>query len=265
MEIDLKRLMFAGAMLMTSTTFSNAAYADQIRIASEYNISFAGIPVARSKFSTLINGQSLTVTGSLATAGLAAVFDSTKATSKSSGLMTKNGIETLSFELDYKSGKRARNTKISFRGGNVVDTVLTPERTPHPNDVPLQPGQLDGVVDPFFGSIVWAASPSEVCNRTIKVFDGVLRINLVMRPSGNEPYVVGNSNGNGIRCAVRYEPVAGHRAKSSAVTYMTQGERATIVFAALAGTNLYGPVKASIKTKNGTVTIRATKFQQSVE
>ncbi len=265
MKYDLKCLFFASAMSITSVSFPSVAQADQVLIASEYSVSFAGIPVARSKFRTSIDGEVLSVTGTLATAGIAAAFDSTKATSISKGIITKNGVETQSFELDYKSGKRARNTKVSFRDGNAVDTKITPMREPNPNDVPLQPGQLDGVVDPFFASLVWAVTPADVCNRTIKVFDGVLRLNLVMRASGNEPYAIGNVKGDGIRCAVRYEPVAGHRAKSSSVTYMTQGERATIVFGQLAGTNLYGPIKASIKTKNGTVVIRATKFELAAD
>ena len=241
----------------------NPAHAEQTRIATEYSISFAGIPVARSKFTTVIDGNALTVTGTLATSGLAAVFDSTKATSASSGIISKNGVETQSFELNYKSGSRARVTQINFSGGNVIDTVITPTRAPKPDDVPLQPGQLKGVVDPFFASIVAASNANAVCNRTLKVFDGVIRINLVMRPSGSEPYAIGKTKGDGVRCAVRYEPVAGHRANSGSVRYMAEGERATIVFGQISGTNLYAPVKAAIKTKNGTVTIRATKFELS--
>ena len=251
--------------VIAGNNFVSQANAGQVKIASEYSISFAGIPVARSKFKTIIDGNALSVQGSLATAGLAAAFDSTKATSTSSGIVSKNGVETQLFELNYKSGKKSRSTRISFRSGNVVETTITPTREPNPNNVPIEPGQLDGVVDPFFASLVLAASADEVCNRTIKVFDGVLRLNLVMRPAGSEPYVVGKLKGNGVRCAVRYQPVAGHKAKSGSVTYMAEGERAAIVFGALPGTSLYAPVKASIKTKNGTINIRATKFEQTVE
>lgn len=267
MRLKLKKLsgICAGIAVLSAGAFAVPAYADQITMASEYSISFAGIPVARSKFKTIIDGNAVSVKGSLATAGLAAAFDSTKATSVSSGIFSKNGVQTQSFELDYKSGKKSRSTRISFRNGNVIETTITPRREPNPNNVPIQPGQLDGVVDPFFASLVLATNASEVCNRTIKVYDGVLRMNLVMRPAGTEPYAIGKVKGDGVRCAVRYEPVAGHKAKSGSVTYMAQGERATIVFGALPGTSLYGPVKASIKTKNGTINIRATKFEQSGE
>ncbi|MGL4406130.1 MAG: DUF3108 domain-containing protein [Notoacmeibacter sp.] len=260
-----RSVLFSMALAATTLSFAAPVKAEQKRVTSEYSISFAGIPVARSKFKTLIDGKTLSVKGSLATAGLAAVFDSTTATSSSSGVISENGVETQSFALDYKSGKRSRSTRISFRNGNVVETVITPTRPPNPNNVPIEADQLRNVVDPFFASLISANDPSQVCNRTLKVFDGVLRINLVMRPSGREPYVVSGVKGEGVRCAVRYQPVGGHKLNSGAVKFLTEGERAIIVFGALPGTNLYGPVKATVKTKTGSVVIRATKFEQSVE
>jgi Protein of unknown function (DUF3108) len=253
------------AVVGLSVAAAAPARAEQIRTTTEYSISFAGIPVARSKFKTLIDGNAVTITGNLSTSGLAAAFDSTRATSTSAGVISESGVQSQSFMLDYKSGKRERATRVSFKNGNVVATTITPARTPNPANVPVQPADLKGVVDPFFASLVFATNPSEVCNRTIKVFDGVLRINLVLRPSGAEPYVIGKVKGEGVRCAARYQPVSGHRASSSSVSYMAEGERATIVFGTLPGTNLYAPVKAAIKTKNGTVTIRATKFEIAAE
>lgn len=265
MTLSLRPLFFAVGLLAANAGLAGQAQAEQIHMTAEYSISFAGIPVARSQFKTTIDGTALSVKGSLGTSGLAAVFDSTSATSSSSGIVTKNGVQSQAFALDYKSGKKSRSTRISFRNGNVVETTITPTRPPNPNNVPIEPEQLKGVVDPFFASLIFANSPAEVCSRTLKVFDGVLRINLIMRPVGNEPYVVSGVKGEGVRCAVRYQPVGGHKIKSSTVSYLTEGERATIVFGALPGTSLYGPVKATVKTKSGSVVIRATKFEQSSE
>jgi Protein of unknown function (DUF3108) len=253
------------ALVMAGANPVIEAQAADMVMATEYSISFAGIPVARSKFRTTMNGDIVSVTGNLATAGLAAVFDSTNATSVSSGKISKNGVESQSFELDYKSGERVRSTRINFKGGNVTKSVVNPERPPNPQITPIVPAHLKGVVDPFLASMVSAPNPADVCKRTIKIFDGLLRINLVLRPAGGEPYVVGKLKGEGIRCAARYEPVSGHKPASGTVKYMADGERATILFGAIPGTTLYAPVKASIKMKAGTVSIRATKFAQIIE
>ncbi|NJR13811.1 MAG: hypothetical protein HC779_06035 [Phyllobacteriaceae bacterium] len=53
--------------------------------AAEYSISFAGIPVARSTFSTIVNGDTLSLKGKLSSAGLGSVFSSTNATSSITG------------------------------------------------------------------------------------------------------------------------------------------------------------------------------------
>jgi hypothetical protein len=232
--------------------------ASATELVTEYAISFAGIPVARSKFTTTVKGDTVTVRGSMSTAGLATMFASTKANSVSEGRLTSNGVETQSFSLDYKSGKNVRKTNVVFQKGNVTRVSISPERKPNPNAVPIEPDHLLGVVDPFFASLINASSPADVCNRTIKVFDGVSRSNLVMRPSGSEPVKLNGTMVEGVRCAVRYQPISGHRNNSSGIRYMSATERATIVFVPLAGTSLYGPAKASIKTKNGTVSIRAT-------
>ncbi len=253
------------ALIICAANPVTTLQAAETTMSTEYSISFAGIPVARSKFRTTMNGDVVTVTGNLATAGLAAAFDSTNATSVSSGIISKQGVESQSFKLDYKSGERVRSTRISFKGGNVTKSTVNPERPPNPLITPIIPAHLKGVVDPFLASMVSAANPADVCNRTVKIFDGLLRINLVLRPAGSEPYVVGKRKGEGIRCAARYEPVSGHKPASGTVKYMADGERATIVFGAIPGTMLYAPVKASIKMKAGTVSIRATKFAQIVE
>jgi Protein of unknown function (DUF3108) len=266
MITEFKMIFLPSAAVLLALAFPVVnSEAAELRTLTEYSISFAGIPVARSQFRTSINGDAVTVNGLLSTAGLAAAFDSTKATSASSGKLTDNGVQSQSFALDYKSGKRSRSTRVSFKAGNVLNTTITPERTPNPNNVPVEPTHLKGVVDPFLASMISAANPADVCKRTVKIYDGALRINLVMRPSGSEPYVIGNTKGDGIRCAVRYEPVSGHKSQSGSVKFMSDGERATILFGAIPGTSIYAPVKASIKLKNGTVTIRATKFAQAIE
>lgn len=265
MSLNFKAMVFAGTLMAANLSSIPEVKAGQIRVSAEYSISFAGIPVARSKFQTEINGTNLSLKGSLATAGLAAMFDSTTATSVSAGAISKKGVQSQNFAMEYQSGKKSRSTRIGFRGGNVIETVITPERPANPNNAPIAEGELNGVSDPFLASLIWAESPADVCNRTLRVFDGVLRINLVMRPAGTDRFVIGGVTGEGVRCAVRYQPVGGHRLKSGSVSYMAEGERAVIVFGALAGTKLYGPVKATVKTKSGTVAIRATKFEQSIE
>jgi hypothetical protein len=243
------------------SALAGPAAAETLRIASEYSISYSGITVARSKFSTSIDGEELSVKGSLSSAGLASVFTSITAESRSIGRITADGVQSTSFELNYASGKRQRKTSIAFNGGAVTDYSVTPPPRRSPEHIPLGPDDLNDVVDPFFASFVHATTAGEVCARTIGVFDGTTRSNLKLRASGVEPFKIGGRMIEGVRCAVRYQPVSGHRKTSASINLMADGERATILFAPIEGTLLYAPVKATIKVKGGTVSIRLTRME----
>jgi Protein of unknown function (DUF3108) len=231
------------------------------RFATDYSISFSGLPVARSSFTTTVEGDTLTLSGNLSSAGLVSVFASTKASSTIVARVTEKGLQTQSYQLNVRYGDSKRETKVRFKGGDVANVSITPTRKPRAGAVPVEDGHLKRVIDPFLASVIRASSPSEVCNRTIRVFDGVTRSDLVLRPDGAEPFKTKGFDGEGVRCAVRYVPVSGHRANSKSTRFMAEGERARITFAAFPGSEFYAPVKASVETRNGKITVRATRFE----
>jgi hypothetical protein len=242
----------AGHALAASSTF-----------ATEYSIAFAGVPVAKSSFRTEVSDGALTLKGDLSSAGLASVFASTSATSTVRGRVTDKGIVTTSYSMRFTSGKRSRQTEMTFKGGNVVDVAITPPRGPRPGLVPVEDSHKRNVVDPFLAAMIAADDPSKVCARTIRVFDGITRLDLVLRAAGTEQVSTGGYKGEAIKCSVRYVPVAGHRPEAKTVKFMAGGERASISFAAVPGSNIYAPVKALIRTEAGTVSIKATRFEQT--
>jgi hypothetical protein len=231
------------------------------QFATDYTISFAGLPVAKSSFTTTVEGDRLTLNGNLSSAGLVSVFASTKASSTIVARVTDKGLQTQSYQLNIRYGDAQRETTVRFKGGDVAGVTITPKRKPNPNAVPVEEAHLKRVIDPFLASVIRAESPAEVCNRTIRVFDGVTRSDLVLRPDGAEPFKTKGFDGEGVRCAVRYVPISGHRAGSRSIRFMAEGERAKITFAAFPGSSYYAPVKASVETRNGRITVRATRFQ----
>lgn len=255
----------AAAALMTPLAILPAApaLAASGTFATEYSIAFAGVPVARSSFRTELADGALTLKGTLSSAGLASVFASTKATSTVRGRVTDKGIVTTSYAMNFSSGKRSRQTEMTFKGGSVVDVAITPPRGPRPGVVPVEDTHKRNVVDPFLAAMIAADDPSKVCNRTLRVFDGITRMDLVLRPAGTEQVSTGGYKGAAIKCSVRYVPVAGHRPEAKMVKFMAGGERASISFAAVPGSNIYAPVKALIRTEAGTVSIKATRFEQT--
>jgi hypothetical protein len=257
------RAAAAALFILPITAAVGPAQAASSTFATEYSISFAGVPVARSSFRTEVVDGALTLKGNLSSAGLASVFASTKATSTVRGRVTEKGIVTSSYSMNYSSGKRSRQTEMTFKGGSVVGLAITPPRGPRPGVVPVEDTHKRNVVDPFLAAMIAADDPSKVCNRTLRVFDGITRMDLVLRPAGTEQVSTGGYKGAAVKCSVRYVPVAGHRPEAKMIKFMSGGERASISFAAVPGSNIYAPVKALIRTEAGTVSIKATRFEQT--
>ena len=221
----------------------------------DYVVSFLGMTVARSQFTSTIDGDTVTVKGNLSSAGIGAFFDSTTASSSFSGRIDGNAIVPTSFHTNYTSGKKKKSTTISFSGGNVTRTVNVPPLKKRPKWAPLKAGDLNGVLDPISATLIRANGPGEVCRRTIKVYDGEMRANLVLSPASTGK--VPGFGADAVTCTAKFVPVSGYRPDSKSLAYLKNQSRIIISFAPLGETGVYAPVRASIGTKVGTVSIVA--------
>lgn len=249
----LKNIIFAAALASTATAPALAAETETFK--GDYTVSFLGVTVARSVFVSTITGDNVSVTGDLHSAGIAAFFDSTTATSSFEGSIGANNVVPHSFQTNYTTGKKKKSIAISFAGGNVTKTVAVPPPKKHPKWAPLRAGDLVGVLDPISATMVRAKGPADVCRRTIKVYDGEMRANLVLSPAS-----IGKVPGYGpeaVTCSAKFVPISGYRTDSSGVKYLRDRSKITISFAPLGSTGLYAPARASIGTKVGAVSIVA--------
>lgn len=229
---------------------------------SEYSLSVLGLTVARSSFSSTFKGDRFSVRGSIASAGLARIFDSTRGTIAASGRFSGQRPRPESFASDYVSGRKAQKTEISFSGGNVARTVNVPPLKKRGSDwVPVAPSDLRAVADPISATLVRADKPKEICERRIKMFDGEMRADLVLSYSSTEPVSIAGYQGKAVFCSARFVPVAGYRKGHRSIEYLRNRSKIAIAFAPVGTTGIYAPIYATVGTQIGTVTIRARRFE----
>lgn len=226
----------------------------------EYTVSFLGLPVARSKFVSTFNGDAFTVKGSVSSAGMAKLFDSTTGSSLATGSFVGKATRSQSFETQYTSGKKRQLTSISFAKGAVAKTVNEPPLKKRKNQVPLDVNDLRAVNDPISATLIRADGPGEVCDRTLKIFDGEMRVNLALKHVATGP--VANYDGQAVTCSARFIPVSGYRTKNRAMDYLKSRAKISISFAPLGETGIYAPVRATITTTLGPVTVTAKRTKQ---
>jgi len=229
---------------------------------AEYSISLYGLPLARSSFTSTFHEGRFTVEGSLASAGVARLIDSTYGTVVSHGRFSGSTPQPTRYASDYQSGKKKQRTEISFSSGNVAKTVNVPPLKKRGNDfVPVGKSDLRAVADPLAATLIRADSIDDVCGRTVKVFDGEMRANLTFSGGKRGTTAIRGYEGQTVTCSASFEPVSGYRKKQKTIAYLRNKGDITVTFAPLGSTGVYAPIHATVGTQIGTITIAANRLE----
>jgi hypothetical protein len=227
---------------------------------AEYVVSLFGLPIAQANFDSTFDNRRFSINGTVSSSGLARLFDKTTGTTRVAGVIDRNGATPRTFQSAYQSGDKSSRTTIRFDGRKVVKTSNTPRRRTLPKDwVGIPKAQLAAALDPISASLVRANSASEVCDRTVRIFDGEMRADLKLthRATGTMP----GFDGEAVTCDARLVPVAGYRKGNKQIAYLAKESRVSITFVRLADTGFYTPADASVGTQIGTVRITARKIE----
>lgn len=257
---NLCRYLLTAALAAALPGAAGAAGPEAFR--GDYTVSFLGLTVARASFSSRYEGDGYAIAGSVAAAGLARLFDDTKGTVTASGRLSDKGLEPRAFRADYTSGRKASLVEISFARGTVAATrVLPPPKKRGDDWLPLDADDLKGVTDPIAATVVRAAGPDEVCGRTVKMYDGEMRANLDLSFVEKGAIAVDGYRGPTVTCRLAFRPVSGYARQRKALKFLRDRSRILVTFAPVGQSGVYAPVRATIGTEIGTVTVRARRFE----
>ncbi|KRA00321.1 hypothetical protein ASD64_01755 [Mesorhizobium sp. Root157] len=249
------------AALATALPAPGSAAAQQ-SFRGEYTVSFLGLPIARAAFQSRYDGATYRIDGSVASAGLAQIFDDTRGTIVASGRLARSGLQPRTFRADYTSGKKASLVDIRFAYGTVASTRVVPPPKKRGKDwVALDTGDLKSALDPIAATVVRAQSLDEVCGRTVAMYDGEMRADLKLIFVRKDKISVEGYEGPTVTCRMGFEPVSGYRQGKRALDYLKKRSRIMVTFAPLGQTGVYAPIHATVGTEIGTITVRARRFE----
>lgn len=250
---------FATLAALTLAATATPSLADEKSYLAEYQVTLRGLPVASARFESTFSEDGFHVAGRLSSTGIAKLFDRTRANAKVAGSLDAAGVRPRTFTNRYSSGGKKGSTVIKYRDGAVHSAVNEPETRRGKNWVPVPAGELTGVFDPISSTLIRASGPDEICNRTIRFFDGELRGDLRLSHRGQQR--VEGFKEPAIACNARFVPVGGYRKGRKQIEYMQEKSRITIAFARLGDTGFYTPVDTSIGTQAGTLRITAKRIR----
>lgn len=185
-------------------------------VSSVYRLYFNGFDVGSFAFQSNSNGKSYSATSKADVSALFGAFK-WKGTISATGTLGASKPLPSAYQLNFKTKSKAGTIKLGFAPDGVKTVAVEPKKPPHPDSVPVKPEHMKSVFDPMSAILAMThAGEGNPCAKTVPVFDGKARFNLVMSFKGRQKITEKTASGQPSEvyvCKVKYEPVSGHKPK----------------------------------------------------
>jgi hypothetical protein len=229
------------------------------KLDARYVISMTGIRVGQSAWTVTIDGDRYSAAANGGSVDILSVLVRGEGVAQVSGAIKDARLVPATFSSTLTEDGEKGELKMTFDDGNVTDVKDTAP-PPGLDRVPLTQAHAQGVTDPLTALLVPDEGGEASCNRTLAIFDGRRRYDLVLsfkrmeKMRDKEPVLV---------CSVVLRPIAGHRASSMIMKYVTERRDMEISFAPITGTRFLAPLRLLVPTLIGTMAVQATSFETS--
>jgi Protein of unknown function (DUF3108) len=235
------------------------------KLEARYAISMTGIRVGQSAWTVKMDAEHYSVAATGGSVDIINVLLRGEGSAEAAGDIKNGHLVPTSFSSSLVEDGQKIDLKMTMEDG-VVTAVKDNGPPPGSDRVPLTPAHAQGVIDPLSALLIPnegsdATLAQESCNRTLAVFDGRRRYDLVLSFKRMETLRGNEYAGRALVCNVILRPIAGHRADSMIMKYVAGRRDMEIFFASIAGTRFLAPVRLLVPTLIGTMAIQATSFE----
>jgi hypothetical protein len=187
---------------------------------------------------------------------------------RAQGSLGNGSAVPASFSVASHSTSAEITVRMALARGSATAIDITPPLPPAPDRVPVTAADKRGVVDPASALLAPARAKGALldpanCERTIPVFDGASRFNIVLSYGETRPVNKPGYAGSVLVCNARYQPIAGHRPGRPGVKFMEDNREMSVWLAPVEGAGVLLPLRISVLTTMGTNIIEATRFNQA--
>lgn len=228
-------------------------------VAAKYKLSFGGFEVGSYKFQSKSDGKGYTATANAEVSAMFGAF-TWKGGIESNGTLGASAPHPAAYKLSYKSKSKVTSITLGFDAAGVNSVAVLPKKPPNPEAIPVKPEDLKNVFDPMSSILAMThATGGNPCSRTIPIFDGKARFNLVMSPKGEQKLKEDKPSGQPVQlkvCQVKYVPVSGHKPKDFVKPWVDYNG-IEIALRPVPAANVFVPYRISIPTSIGMAVMSA--------
>jgi hypothetical protein len=259
---------FALALVMLSGAFYPAQA--QSKLEAEYTISMARIPVGKGAWTTELGLDQYAAVATGSASGILSILISGEGAISTRGVVKDGRLQPAFFMSKTDSDDDKSDLRMRFEDGNVIELVA--QAPPLIQDrVPVTEAHRQGVMDPLSALLIPISGTggvvsAEACQRALPVFDGLRRYDLTLAFKRMDKVKADKGyQGPAVVCSLAFRPIAGHRASSTLVKYLSQGRDMELWLAPIAGTRVLAPFRLSITNLVGNIVINASRFQATAQ
>ncbi|WP_414472832.1 DUF3108 domain-containing protein [Microvirga sp. M2] len=230
-----------------------------------YNLSLAGLPLGKADLSSTFTGPKYEMQGSVKLSGLVKMITGGKGAGTASGTIAGAQPQPRGFAVNTKSSGEQRVVRMALDEGNVAEVEVVPPIEAKEDRVPVKEADKKGVIDPLSALIMPAVASKSLtdqanCNRTIPVFDGGARQNIVLSYSETKTIKVPGYSGPVLVCNVRWVPISGHRPQRPTIKFMQENRDMNVWLAPVEGPRVLFPIKVAVRTMIGMGELEAASW-----
>lgn len=251
------------ALAGTFAGIGTQAHAQTLKV--NYNISLAGLPLGKADLSSTFTGPKYEVQGNVKLTGLVRALTGGKGAGNASGTISGAQLQPQGFAVTSKSSGEQRTVRMGLVSGNVAEVEIDPPVEPKSDRVPVKDVDKKGVVDPLSALIMPAVASKSLtdeanCNRTIPVFDGAARQNVILSYAETKNVEVPGYSGPVLVCNARWVPISGHRSERPSTKFMQENKDMNVWLAPVEGQRVLFPIKVAVRTMVGMGELEAASW-----
>jgi hypothetical protein len=261
-------LATSSALALMTAALGHHAHAEG-KLDASYTISLARIGVGDITATVVFGDSDYTISARGRAGGVMKALVDGEGSFTSRGTVKDAHPVPTTFTSKIVSNVEASDVTMVLDEGRVKELTATP--TPSLDRVPVTETNRQAIVDPLTAMLFSAAVTGDglsqgACRHTLPIFDGHQRYDLKLafkrmdKVTAEKGYA-----GPVVVCSITYEPIAGHRASTALVKYLSEGREMEIALAPVAGTRLLVPFRISVVSMLANLVIEANRFEATAQ
>jgi hypothetical protein len=256
--------VLAPVLAASLTAVASQARADG-KLEAHYRVTLAGLPIGGGAWVIDVADDRYTMAASGQVSGVLKAFSSGEGTAAVRGTIQGTRMGLSGYAMHIRTRNKIDDVRMTVAGGALKELAVVPPVEPNPDHPPVTEAHKRGFLDPISVGMIPAAGANgigpEACQRTLPVFDGRQRYDLVLafkrmdRVKAERGY-----DGPALVCSVTYRPLGGHDPERQAIKWLRDNRELEMWFAPIAGTRFLGMYRVVVPTLLGSAVLNATRF-----